>query len=90
MAIEMIESSIPDLVICDMLIPGTHGIEICKFIKNHPGLSEIKVIMISSLYKRSDLSKGETECAYDGFLKKPFTFEDLVTEIRMLGFPDFK
>ena len=89
-AMDLIEKKDPDLVISDMLIPGTHGIEICRNIKQNPDLSGIKVILMSSVYKRSDTVHKELECNYDGFLEKPFDFSDLLGTIRFINIPGFK
>jgi len=39
--LELVEMIRPDLVISDMLMPGTHGIEICNIIKQSEELSGI-------------------------------------------------
>jgi CheY-like chemotaxis protein len=89
-AMNFVEELKPDLVISDMLIPGTHGIEICRNIKTNPELSQIKVILMSSLYKRSDTTQKDLECNYDGFLEKPFDFYDLVGTLRSVNIPGFE
>ncbi|MCK4889560.1 MAG: response regulator [Candidatus Aminicenantes bacterium] len=89
-AMKLIEENKPELVISDMLIPGTHGIEICKRIKHNPNLSGIKVILMSSVYKRSDTVSKELECNYDIFLEKPFDFNDLVGVMRQINLKGFK
>lgn len=89
-AMSLIEKNRPELVVSDMLIPGTHGIEICKKIKQNPDLSGIKVILMSSVYKRSDTVDKELECNYDIFLEKPFDFNDLVGVMRQLNLEGFK
>ena len=88
--IELIEMVKPDLVITDMLIPGTHGTEICKMIKGNAELSSTKVILMSSLYTLSDTMQEELDCNYDGFIEKPFDFDDLVKVIHSVNLEGFK
>ena len=88
--LELVEMIRPDLVISDMLMPGTHGIEICNIIKQSEELSGIKVILMSSLYKRSDTMQEELDCEYDGFLEKPFDFNQLVSMLHQINLSGFK
>jgi len=83
-ALELIKRLKPEFVFSDMLLPGIHGIEICKAIKNDPELSKTKVIMMSSLYHRSDTISGDMRCNYDAFLEKPFGFSSIEKVIRLL------
>lgn len=87
---ELIEIVKPNLVITDMLIPGIHGIEICNIIKNSAELSSTKVILMSSLYKLSDTMQKELDCDYDGFIEKPFGFNDLVKVLHSVNLDGFK
>ncbi len=76
-ALKLIRESKPWLVFSDMLLPGIHGIEVCHQIKNDPVLAETKVILMSSLYQRSDTVRGDLKCNHDAFLEKPFSFSDI-------------
>lgn len=88
--LELIKKEKPSVMISDMLMPGIHGVKLCRQIKEDPELSSVKIILMSSVYKRSDTVQRELECDYDGFLEKPFDFGGLVEVIRLLGLPDFK
>ena len=87
---ELIKKERPSVVFSDMLMPGIHGINLCRQIKKDPELSSIRIILMSSVYKRSDTVQQGLECDYDGFLEKPFDYDSLVKVIRSLGLPEFK
>ncbi len=88
--LDLIKKVKPSVVFSDMLMPGIHGINLCRQIKNDPEISSIKIVLMSSVYKRSDTVQKGLECDYDGFLEKPFDHDDLVKVIRSIGLPEFK
>jgi len=61
----------PDLLITDMLLPGTHGVEICRRVRSHPELRDTRVLMMSGVYLKATDLAGDLECERDGFLIKP-------------------
>lgn len=61
----------PDLLITDMLLPGTHGVEVCRRVRSHPELRDTRLIMMSGVYLKATDLAGDLECDRDGFLFKP-------------------
>lgn len=88
--LDLIRKDKPSVVFSDMLMPGIHGIKLCRLIKEDPELFSTKIILMSSVYKRSDTAQQGLDCNYDGFLEKPFDFSGLVKVISLLKLPDFK
>jgi two-component system alkaline phosphatase synthesis response regulator PhoP len=82
--LEMVKKEKPDLLICDLLLPGMHGSELCKSVKQDPELDNVKVVIISAVYNESSY-KREMDCKADAFIKKPFGVEDLESLMRRLG-----
>lgn len=74
----------PFVLISDMLLPGIHGVEICRKIKQDPELNATKVIMMTSVYKNATYLMKDLECKRDGFLKKPFDFNQLASTLKNL------
>ena len=87
---DLIKKERPSVVFSDMLMPGIDGIILCRQIKEDPELSSTKVILMSSLYKRSDTVRDGLECENDDFIEKPFDFIDLIKVVRSLGLKEFK
>ncbi|MCU0290030.1 MAG: response regulator [Acidobacteria bacterium] len=74
-ALELVKKEIPDLLVCDLLLPGIHGLELCNTIKKDPTLTSVKIIVISAVYKESNY-KLVLDCKAEAFIKKPFTVDD--------------
>ncbi len=84
-AFEMTLSHQPDLAIIDGLIPGIHGFELCKKIKEEPRLKKKpKVILMSSVYKNQKYKFEVIEFKADAFMVKPFSKSDLLTKMSIL------
>ncbi|MDA8082526.1 MAG: response regulator [Nitrospiraceae bacterium] len=72
----------PDLAIIDGLIPGIHGFELCKKIKEEPKLKrKPKIIIMSSVYKSKQYKYEVMEFKADDFLPKPFEKSQLLAKI---------
>jgi DNA-binding response OmpR family regulator len=72
----------PDLVIMDIFMPGTNGIEAAKEIKKlHP---EIPVLMFSIMYVAQEIEEAMRISGADDFLGKPFERAELLERIDRL------
>jgi len=65
---KMVDDSKPDLVIADLLLPGEHGLNVIRYIKDKYFLP---VIAISGIYSEKEIEKDIEEMFIDGFIKKP-------------------
>lgn len=74
LALEIVSTEPPDLVLLDMKIPGMDGLEILKHIKSiNPG---IKVIMMTA-YGELDMIKEATDLGALMHFTKPFDIDEL-------------
>ncbi|MBK6959629.1 MAG: response regulator transcription factor [Nitrosomonas sp.] len=71
----------PDIIICDIMLPGIDGFEVFARIKQLPQLSSTAFIFLTAKSTRSDTRIGMNMGA-DDYLTKPFTKEELVNSIR--------
>lgn len=76
-------SEVPDLVICDIMLPGKNGYEVCHELKTDDRTSHIPVILLTALEGREDRLKGLAERA-DDYLVKPFDEAELRQRIANL------
>ena len=67
-----------DIVLMDVQLPGTSGIDLGKKLKSDPQTEKIPIILISGQADGQDLLK--TSCA-DAFIGKPFSLSGLLTKI---------
>jgi CheY-like chemotaxis protein len=73
---EMVEGLVPDLVVTDVSMSWMNGIDLLRFIKASPRLSQIPVVIMSATDQESAAFEGSAAA----FIPKPFTFEQM-TEV---------
>lgn len=76
--LKKIKASPPDLIILDLYLPKLDGWEVCRRLKKDKKSSNIPVLMLTI---SSDVEKGYAVGA-DLYLKKPFTIEDLIADVK--------
>ena len=75
----------PDVILTDALMPRLEGREMCRRLKADPQTHDIKVVVMTSLYKGQRYrSEAMAEFGADGFLAKPLDPEVLATTLRGL------
>ena len=75
---EVIESSSLDLVVLDLMLPGTDGLELCRWIRTR---SELPVIMLTARGEEADRIVG-LELGADDYVTKPFSPRELAARVR--------
>lgn len=73
----MLISNPPDLIILDISLPGGNGLELAKFITNHPKLCVIPIIVITA-YGTPDVKSRAEELGVIAFLQKPLDLDTLM------------
>jgi len=79
--LDMAKQFKPDLIICDIEMPGLNGFEVCKEIRKIPVLQNVYIIMSSTLGSASDIQKG-FRAGVDEYIIKPVVVEELLDKIR--------
>jgi DNA-binding response OmpR family regulator len=75
---ETIERMDPDLVVLDVMLPGTDGLELCRWIRSN---SELPVIMLTARGEEADRIVG-LELGADDYVTKPFSPRELAARVR--------
>jgi DNA-binding response OmpR family regulator len=79
--LSLVKKEKPDLVLLDLMLPGTDGIKICSSIKNHTDLINTLVIMVTAKGEESDVVLGLGVGA-DDYVSKPFSPKELVARVK--------
>lgn len=80
-ALFLLEEIVPDLIICDVMMPHMDGFEFRNAIWQDPDLQLIPFIFMTALGSIENRKKGY-ELFADDYLVKPFDFDELTTRIR--------
>jgi DNA-binding response OmpR family regulator len=75
---ELLEREAPDLVVLDLMLPGTDGLELCRWIRSR---SRVPVIMLTARGEESDRIVG-LELGADDYVTKPFSPRELAARVR--------
>jgi CheY-like chemotaxis protein len=71
------EFPLPALVLLDLKLPGMDGFEVLQWVRSEPGLSGLRVIVLSSSEQIRDVNRAY-ELGANSFLLKPLDFEQFV------------
>jgi signal transduction histidine kinase len=72
----------PDLIVCDLNMPGTDGYEVLAALRQDPTLADIPVIFLTGQSAPSKVRQG-MNLGVDDYLTKPVKFTDLLSAIRV-------
>ncbi|MCD6353617.1 MAG: response regulator transcription factor [Proteobacteria bacterium] len=76
-----LNKQIPDLIILDLMLPDTDGLDICKYLKRKDEFSSIPIIMLTAKDGEMDKVLG-LELGADDYVTKPFSPKELVARVK--------
>ncbi len=71
-ALDLVRRHHPGLVLLDVMLPDSSGIDICRTLKADPQTASTTVIMLTAKAQTADLEEAE-EAGADGYFTKPFS-----------------
>ena len=72
----------PDLIILDLMLPGgLDGLDVCRSIRQDPGLAGVPIIMLTARIEETDRLIG-LELGADDYVTKPFSPREVVARVR--------
>ncbi len=83
-AIQKLEKQTPDLVITDIMLPYSSGLEIIRKVKENEETKDTPVIVLSAMGQENIVEEAFALGA-DDFLKKPFSLSELSIRIKKLA-----
>lgn len=79
-ALALIRGGVPDVIICDILMPGMDGMTLLAAVRDTAGCADVPFIFLTGLADRDSQRAGMNGGA-DDYLTKPFAPEDLFAAI---------
>ncbi len=76
-------SPYPDLILLDLMLPDTSGLDICRKLKSDESLKSIPIIMATAKGEEVDRVVG-FELGADDYVVKPFSVRELILRIRAI------
>jgi DNA-binding response OmpR family regulator len=81
-AVEFCRRERPDLILLDIMLPDSDGLDICKGIRSHPELAHIPVIFLTARASETDRIVG-LELGANDYIVKPFFIRELIARVKI-------
>lgn len=82
-ALSTIKEIKPDIILLDLMMPGTDGFQLLKRLKANAAYHTIPVLIISAVHKEEVIRKS-IEAGASGYIKKPISINELIEKINSL------
>ncbi|HET9911028.1 MAG TPA: response regulator [Anaerolineales bacterium] len=79
-ALNVLKSTLPDLILMDINMPDMDGYSLTAQIKSTPGYERIPILALTANVMRGDKEKT-LEAGCDGYIQKPIDIDQLTREI---------
>jgi len=79
-ALEVLEHSLPDMIICDVMMPEMDGYDFVKQVRENPNTEWVPILFLSPKGQSQDRVRGLNTGA-DVYMVKPFEPEELVAQV---------
>jgi DNA-binding response OmpR family regulator len=73
----------PDIILLDIMMPGTDGYSVCNELKNDPATTNIPVVFLTGKDRNDDMGRS-FKVGGDMFIKKPFSCERLLEIVNII------
>ncbi len=80
-ALMMIKERLPDLLVCDWMMPKVSGIEVCRRLRQQTSTRNLPIVMLTARSEETDRVRG-LDTGADDYVVKPFSMVELMARIR--------
>ena len=80
-AVEYLRNNVPDLILCDAVMPGMGGFEFLSVLRSNHATATIPLVFLTGKSEREDFRQG-MDLGADDYLTKPWTIEGVLGVIR--------
>ena len=82
-ALKKARTTVPALIVLDLMLPEIDGLEVCKMLRRDPDSAKIPIIMLTARAAEVDRVLG-LELGADDYISKPFSPRELVLRVKKL------
>src|SRR6266446_2390141 len=82
-ALKKARSSLPDLIVLDLMLPEVDGLEVCKILRRDPSTAAIPIVMVTAKADEIDRILG-LELGADDYITKPFSPREMILRIKKI------
>jgi DNA-binding response OmpR family regulator len=83
LGIEVLQTAMPDIIVCDVMMPEMDGFEVLENVRNNPKTQLIPFIFLTARADAIDKIRG-AELGANQYLTKPFSIVDLLNAIHSI------
>jgi predicted Zn finger-like uncharacterized protein len=85
-ALHCMESTPPQVALVDVALPGLYAFELVDKVRSRPGLEEVKIILLSSVYNKMAYKRTPSSLyGADDYIEKHHIADDLIPKINRLA-----
>ncbi|MBI5079526.1 response regulator [Candidatus Wolfebacteria bacterium] len=81
-ALDILESTQPELVLLDIILPKKSGFEVMEEVRENPKLEKLAIVIISNLGQSEDMIRGQQLGAIEYFVKAKTPLDELIKKIK--------
>jgi DNA-binding response OmpR family regulator len=81
-AIELCSRERPDLILLDIMLPDSSGLEICTRLRGHPDLANTPVVFLTARATEADRITG-LELGANDYIVKPFSIREVIARVKV-------
>ncbi len=80
-ALQLVDEVRPSLLLLDLMLPNTDGLDICKMLRQRPKSAHLPIVMLTAKAAEVDRVLG-LELGADDYVTKPFSPRELVARVK--------
>ena len=77
--------NLPDMILMDVILPDMEGPELCRKVKEDPGLGSVFVVLISGMRTASEEQAEGLDAGADGYIARPISNRELTARINSMA-----
>jgi CheY-like chemotaxis protein len=75
------KTNLPDLILCDIMMPEANGWEVISELKRHKTTSKIPFVFITASVEKKEMQAG-IDLGAIGYIRKPFDHDELINTVK--------